>query len=96
MEFSPRLQKLSSQADIALAEIFAADGYKPLEREEYITLVADALELLPKETVIGRLTGDGRAEDLIAPLWSRDKKSVLNDIDKLLYQRNSYQGIKRE
>ena len=91
-----KLHLLHILKNTRLAEIFAADGYKPLEREEYITLVADALELLPKETVIGRLTGDGRAEDLIAPLWSRDKKSVLNDIDKLLYQRNSYQGIKRE
>lgn len=91
-----KLHLLHILKNTRLAEIFAADGYKPLEREEYITLVANALELLPKETVIGRLTGDGRAEDLIAPLWSRDKKSVLNDIDKLLYQRNSYQGIKRE
>ena len=90
-----KLHLLHVLKNTRLAEIYAAGGYKPLEREEYITLVADALELLPKETVIGRLTGDGKAEDLLAPLWSRDKKSVLNDIDKLLYERDSFQGAKK-
>jgi len=90
-----KLHLLHILKNTRLAEIFEAGGYKPLEREEYITLVANALELLAPDTVIGRLTGDGKAEDLVAPLWSRDKKSVLNDVDKLLYQRNSYQGIKR-
>ena len=59
----------------------------------YIRLVADALELLPPDTVIGRLTGDGPADALLAPLWSRKKTTVINDIDKLLFERNSYQGI---
>ena len=90
-----KLHLLHILKNTRLAEMLAAGEYQPLSREEYITLVADALELLPKETVIGRLTGDGKAEDLIAPLWSRDKKSVLNDIDKLLYQRKSYQGVRR-
>ena len=90
-----KLHLLHILKNTRLAEIFEAGGYKPLEREEYITLVANALELLEPDTVIGRLTGDGKAEDLVAPLWSRDKKSVLNDVDKLLYQRNSYQGFKR-
>ena len=68
--------------------------YIPLERERYIKLVADAIELLPPDTVVARLTGDGMAESLVAPEWSRKKVSVINDIDKLLYERNSYQGIK--
>ncbi|MBR3895176.1 MAG: TIGR01212 family radical SAM protein [Clostridia bacterium] len=76
----------------ALAKQFEAGEYHPLERERYITLVADALELLPPDTVIGRLTGDGAAEDLLAPLWSRRKTTVINDVDKLLYARNSFQG----
>ena len=90
-----KLHLLHILKNTRLAEMLATGEYQPLSREEYIMLVADALELLPPETVIGRLTGDGKAEDLIAPLWSRDKKSVLNDIDKLLYQRNSYQGVRR-
>ena len=75
-----------------LAELYKAGEYQPLEQETYIRLVADALELLPPETVICRLTGDGKADDLIAPMWSRQKLAVINGIDRLLYQRNSYQG----
>lgn len=75
-----------------LSEMYANGLYEPLTREHYIELVADALELLPQDTVIGRLTGDGRAEDLLAPDWSRKKTTVVNDIDKLLYTRNTWQG----
>ena len=76
-----------------LAKWYEQGQYAPLEREHYITLVADALELLPPDIVIGRLTGDGKSDDLLAPLWSQRKTTVINDIDKLLYARNSYQGI---
>ena len=78
----------------ALARLYERGEYEPLERERYIRLVADSLELLPPTTVIGRLTGDGKADDLLAPLWSQRKTTVINDVDKLLYERNSYQGIK--
>ncbi|MBE6553706.1 MAG: TIGR01212 family radical SAM protein [Ruminococcaceae bacterium] len=77
-----------------LAAMYGAGEYIPLEREQYIKLVANALELLPPDVVIGRLTGDGKSEDLLAPLWSQRKTTVINDIDKLLYARNSYQGKK--
>lgn len=77
-----------------LADLYEAGEYQPLERDRYISLVADALELLPPDVVIGRLTGDGAADDLLAPLWSRKKTTVINDIDKLLYARNSMQGIR--
>ena len=55
--------------------------------------MAQALTLLPPDTVIGRLTGDGMGDALLAPEWSRRKVSVINDIDKLLYERNWYQGL---
>lgn len=77
-----------------LADMYESGKYQPLEQEEYVRLVADALELLPPDTVICRLTGDGKGEDLLAPLWSRQKMAVINDIDKLLYKRNSHQGIR--
>ena len=77
-----------------LANLYTQGRYEPLERERYIRMVADALELLPPEVVIGRLTGDGKAEDLLAPLWSQKKTTVINDIDKLLYARRSYQGMR--
>ena len=50
------------------------------------------IELLPEDIVVARLTGDGMADDLIAPDWSRKKVSVINDIDKLLFERGSWQG----
>ena len=75
-----------------LAEMYEAGDYTPLEKEEYVSLVADALELIHEDTVIGRVTGDGMGEDLLAPEWSRKKVSVINDIDKLLFSRDSWQG----
>ena len=80
----------------ALAKMYERGEYTPMEREDYIETVCDALELLPPETVIGRLTGDGMAETLLAPLWSMKKVTVINDIDKTLYARDSYQGKKWE
>ncbi len=77
-----------------MAEMYEHGEYIPMERDEYIRTVADALELLPPDVVIARLTGDGMADTLLAPDWSRKKVSVINDIDKLLYKRGSYQGIK--
>jgi radical SAM protein (TIGR01212 family) len=76
-----------------MAEIYARGDYTPMDRERYIALVARALTMLPPDTVIGRLTGDGMAEDLLAPEWSRKKVTVLNDIDTLMYRESLYQGI---
>ncbi len=75
-----------------LARMYESGEYTPLERERYISLVVRALELLPPETVIARLTGDGMGDDLLAPDWSRKKVSVINDIDKMMYKLNTYQG----
>ncbi len=75
-----------------MGEIYEKGEYTPLTKEEYVKTVVAALELLPPETVVGRVTGDGMADDLLAPDWSRKKVSVINDIDKLLYERNTYQG----
>ena len=76
----------------ALGQIYLDGGYVPMERERYISTVVSALELLPPETVVARITGDGMSEDLLAPDWSRRKVAVINDIDKLLYQKNTFQG----
>ncbi len=65
-----------------------------MEREEYVSLVCDELELLPPETVIERVSGDGAEDMLIAPLWSRKKLVLQNEIDKELFRRNSMQGMK--
>ena len=76
-----------------MARLYLEKKYTPLTKEHYVSLVADCLEILPADIVIARLTGDGMGEDLLAPDWSRKKVSVINDIDKLLYERNTWQGI---
>ena len=63
-----------------------------MTREDYVGTVCDQLEVLPASMVIGRLTGDGPAELLLAPLWSRRKREVLNAIDQELAHRGSFQG----
>lgn len=75
-----------------LGTLYERGEYVELERERYIDLVVTALSRLPSDVVIGRLTGDGMADDLLAPLWSRRKTTVLNDIDKRLYELNLWQG----
>ena len=78
--------------DTPLAKMYEMGEYTPLEREEYIDIVCSQLELLPEDTVIERITGDGIKDELICPLWSLKKTSVINDIDKEMYRRGSYQG----
>lgn len=75
-----------------LGEMYKKNEYTPMERDEYIQTVCDQLELLPPDIVIERVTGDGIASELLAPEWSKKKVTVINDIDKELYRRESYQG----
>lgn len=75
-----------------LAEMYMAGEYQPIERERYISIAVKTLELLPPDVVIGRITGDGVASDLLAPLWSTKKTMIINDIDKMLYNTSSMQG----
>ena len=77
-----------------LGELYGAGKYTPMEKDAYVETVVKALELLPPDTVIARLTGDGAAQDLLAPAWSRRKREVLNAIDKRLAARDTWQGRK--
>lgn len=76
-----------------LAEMYKLGEFAAMEKEDYVNTVCDQIELLPETVTIARVTGDGAKADLIAPLWSLNKKSVMNAIDKELGRRNSYQGI---
>ncbi len=67
--------------------------FKMLSKDEYINIVCDQIEELDPNIVIHRLTGDGNRDTLIEPLWSLKKVSVLNDIDKCLAKRNTFQGF---
>lgn len=77
-----------------LAQLYRRGGYTPLEKAEYIDIVIRQLELLPPETVIERITGDGDKKTLLAPMWSADKISVLGGIDKRMAQLSTWQGRK--
>ena len=66
----------------------------PLEKDEYVDIVCDQLEVFPPEMVIHRLTGDGKRDELLAPLWSLKKWEVLNRIDDEMKRRGSFQGSK--
>ncbi len=77
-----------------LGDDYLRGAYQPMTREEYVAVTCDQLELLPPETVLGRITGDGMADDLLAPEWSRRKTEVANEIDKELYRRGSFQGMR--
>lgn len=77
----------------ALGDMYERGEYTPLGRDDYVRVTVDQIELLPCETVIGRVTGDGMPDSLSAPLWSRRKTEVANEIDKELYRRGTYQGI---
>jgi radical SAM protein (TIGR01212 family) len=63
-----------------------------MERDAYIQLVADQLEVIPPEMVVQRITGDGPIDLMIGPMWSVNKWDVLNGIDAELARRESYQG----
>ena len=76
-------------------EVFYRDGaFEVLEREEYLELVIDCLERLSCDIVIHRITGDGPKKLLIAPLWSGDKRGVLNELHRKMRERGSFQGCR--
>jgi radical SAM protein (TIGR01212 family) len=67
-----------------------------LSMEEFIDVVIAQLEVLPPEMIIHRITGDAPIDDLIAPQWTIKKRVVLNNLDKEMKKRNTYQGIHYE
>jgi radical SAM protein (TIGR01212 family) len=79
-----------------LADMYESKPFHVLTKDEYIDIVVDELELLNKDIVIARITGDPVKDDLIEPTWLLKKFVVLNDIDKEMVKRNTYQGIKAQ
>lgn len=87
-----KLQLLHVLRNTDLADMYEAGEFRVLTREEYISLLADCVERLPERIVIHRLTGDGPKKLLIAPLWSADKRGVLNEINREFTRRDVRQG----
>ena len=78
--------------DTKLADIYQKEKFHILTKEEYVNIVCDELELLREEIVIHRITGDPNPNELIEPKWLIKKFGVLNEIDKEMARRDSYQG----
>lgn len=87
-----KLQLLHILNGTTLAQEYETAPFPLFELEEYCDFVIDCLEILPPNMVVHRLTGDGPRKLLISPLWSTDKKRVLNTITKRLKERNTWQG----
>ena len=79
--------------DTAMANLFMKEKFHILTKEEYIDIVIKQLELLRPEIVINRITSDPDKSTLLEPTWLLKKCSLLNDIDKEMKKRNTYQGI---
>ena len=87
-----KLQLLHVLKHTALADYYEEDSFPIFDRDSYCRLIRKCIELLPEEMVIHRITGDGPKNLLLAPLWSTDKKKVLNQIQKEFREHDSWQG----
>lgn len=87
-----KLQLLHVLKGTDMATLFEQGAYVPLTMDAYPDLVIDCLEQLSPHIVVHRVTGDGPRDLLLAPLWSLNKRGVLNDLHHRMKQRNAYQG----
>ena len=87
-----KLQLLHVLEGTDLAAEWRAGKVDVLSLDQYADLLCRAIELLPEHVVIHRITGDGAKRDLLAPLWSADKKRVLNYIRRIMDERGVVQG----
>ena len=80
--------------DTEMARLYKEEKFHILSKDEYIDIVIKQLELLNPKIVINRITSDPDKDNLLEPTWLLDKCQLLNDIDKEMKKRNTYQGIK--
>ena len=87
-----KLQLLHVLSDSKLYEYYKENKIHILDKEEYTDIIIEAIENIPENIVIHRITGDGSKENLIEPLWSLDKRGTLNLIHKKMREKHSFQG----
>lgn len=87
-----KLQLLHILNGTDLARIYRNTPFPVLSMEEYLDLVIDCVELLPPDMTIHRITGDGPKKLLLSPLWSGNKRLVLNSLHRRFKERNTWQG----
>ena len=88
-----KLQLLHVLKGTDLDVIYQSGAFRTMELEEYLELVGDCLKLLPQDIVIHRVSGDGPKSILTAPLWSGNKRLVLNSMAKYLRENEVWQGM---
>ena len=91
-----KIHMLNIIKDTPLETLYNKEHFHVLTKEEYIDIVISELELLNSKIVIHRITADPDPKTLIEPTWLLKKTILLNDIDKEMKRRNTYQGIKTE
>ena len=89
-----KIHMLCALQNTKLARLYEAGEIDFMSEEEYVNLCCDFLEILPPETTIHRLAGNGLKKNLIAPRWLGAKLDCLNKIDREFIKRNTYQGAK--
>lgn len=89
-----KIHMLCALQGTALSQMYEVGKISFMSEDEYIQTVCDFLEILPAQTTIHRLAGNGLKKNLIAPRWLGKKLDCLNKIDRELEKRNSYQGSK--
>lgn len=87
-----KIHMLHLLSDSRLGQQYLKEPFDILTKDQYVDIVASQLEVIPKHIIIQRLTGDAQADKLIVPKWTLKKFVVMNDIQKELVLRNSYQG----
>ena len=87
-----KIQLLHVLKNTALEKLYLRGEFQVPDMDEYIDILCGCIELLPKNVVIHRLTGDAPKKLLVAPLWSADKKYVINSVRKTFVQRDIQQG----
>ena len=87
-----KLHLLHVLKNTEMARQYERGEFGLLSLEEYVDIIINQLERFHEDTVIQRLTGDGAKDELIGPLWSLKKFVVLNEIDKEMKRRGTYQG----
>lgn len=91
-----KLQLLHVLKDTKLYEMYQKEPFKIFSMEEYTELLCRCIEIIPKNVVIHRMTGDGDKRLLVEPMWSGNKKVVLNYINKVFSEKDIVQGCKAE
>lgn len=87
-----KLSMLHVLRNTDLADMYRRNEFTLMGKEEYLMLLCECVRRLPERTIIHRLTGDGPKSLLIAPLWTSDKRGMINDIRRIFTRENVMQG----